>query len=867
MEPNRWRQVEELYHSALNVPIGERADFVRRACAESEELRREVQSLLSYESKAEDFINEPALEIAAKTFTPDEDTLIEPNLIGKTVSHYRVLERLGGGGMGVVYKAEDTKLSRKIALKFLSDELSEDRDAVQRFQREAHAASALNHPHICTIHDIDEHDGRQFIVMELLEGQTLKHLIGGKPLESRRVTELGAQIADALHSAHQRGVIHRDIKPANIFVTERGEAKVLDFGVAKLISPRRETAPTDVTQTRMAIGTLPYMAPEQVRGEPADARSDIWALGAVLFEMASGTPPFRAETAFELSSKILHEPFSPLPPLVPVQLRAVIEKCLQKEPARRHQGANEVRASLASMLTGATAPWATLRYRFMRRRWVAVAACLIVVAVASIWVNLNRLRSLFVRAPHVQSLAVLPFANLSGNSEQDYLADGVHEALLIDLSKLAGLRRVTGRSSVMRYQKADKPPSQIARELGVDALVTGSVLRSGDRVQIIAHLINGTTEQEIWADRFERDLRDLLSLQRDIVTAITRNIQLGLTTDEQRLLAQTPSLNSEAYEAYLKGRFFVSKGTPEGFERGFAYLHEAISKEPTNALAYSRLALAYTEAGHETLPDAFAQAKSAALKALELDPNSAEAYEVLAETKLYNDWDDWPGAEQNLQRALKLNPRLPAAHRNYSWYLHLMGRSDQALAEMHEAIEIDPMSPLMHEDLGYQFWDLHQEQKALDEQRRALEIDPSFPLAYWVLASIHGEMGRYAEAIAASEKAAQGDPELRWLLALSYARAGRKNAAISLAAEVKKQPSPMSEFGLATFYAAIGSRDEAFAWLERSFQDRFSLLPWLRLRGTEVQRPFDPYWSDPRYQALLGQMKLAQKSSPRSERP
>ena len=856
MEPDRWRQVEELYHSALNVPVGERADFIQKACAGNEELRREVESLLSYEGAAEDFINEPALEVAARTITPDKSTLLETDLAGRTVSHYRVLEKLGGGGMGVVYKAEDTKLRRKVALKFLPEELSHDSEAIQRFLREAHAASALNHPHICTIHDIDVHEGRQFIVMELLSGLTLKHLIGGKPLESRRAIELGKQIADALHSAHQHGVVHRDIKPANIFVTERGEAKILDFGVAKLIPPGSETVSVELTQTRMAIGTVPYMAPEQLRGEPADARSDIWALGAVLFEMACGTPPFRAETAFELSSKILREPFPPLPPQVPAQLRAAIEKCLQKETARRYQAASEVRASLEGMLTSASTPWMTLRYRFTRRLWPVMAACLVMVTVATIWGN--HVRSLFVRTPHVQSLAVLPFANLSGNSEQDYLADGVHEALLIDLSKLAGLRRVTGRSSVMRYQKAQKPPSQIARELGVDALVTGSILRSGDRVEIIAHLINGTTEQEIWADRYERDLRDLLYLQRDIVTDITRNIQLGLTADEQRLLAQTRSLNPEAYEAYLKGRFFVGKGTAEGFERGFAYLHEAIRKDPSNSLAYSRLALAYTEAGHETLPDAFAQAKSAARKALELDAKSAEAYEVLAETKLYNDWDDWPGAEQNFQRALTLNPRLSAAHRNYSWYLHLMGRSGEALAEMQKAIEIDPMSPLLHEDLGYQFWDLHQEQKAFDEQRRALEIDPSFPVAYWVLASFYGEMGRYAEAIAASEKAAQGDPQLRWLLALSYARAGRKNAALSLAAEIKKQPSPMSEFGLATFYAAIGSREEAFAWLERSFQDRFSLLPWLRRRGTEVQRPFDAYWSDPRYQTLLGQMKLPQ---------
>lgn len=497
------------------------------------------------------------------------------------------------------------------------------------------------------------------------------------------------------------------------------------------------------------------------------------------------------------------------------------------------------------------------RRQSFRRYWLSAAiAAAFLLAVAVPYLQRIRMSQRDDR-PRIESLAVLPLENLSGDPAQDYLASGLHEALITDLAKLSGFRRVIARSSVKRFEKTTLPPQQIARELGVDALLTGTVLRSGNRLQITAHLITAEDIQ-IWSQRYDREFQDVLSLQNEIVSGLTNGIKLQLTPQEQSLLAQTPSFNPGAYEAYLKGRFFVGKGTPEGFERGSAYLLDAIRKDPANPLAYSRLALAYTEAGHETLPDAFAQAKSAARKALELDPNSAEAYEVLAETKLYNDWDDWPGAEQNFQRALKLNPNLAAAHRNYSWYLHLMGRSDQALTEMQKAIELDPMSPLLHEDLGYQFWDLHQEEKALGEQRRALEIDPSFPVAYWVLACIHGETGRYAEAIAASEKAAQGDPELRWLLAVSYARAGRKSAALSLAAEIKKQPSPMSEFGLATFYATVGSREEALAWLERSFQDRFSLLPWLRRRGTGVQRPFDPYWSDQRYQSLLRQMKLPQ---------
>ncbi|MGH9600772.1 MAG: tetratricopeptide repeat protein, partial [Terriglobales bacterium] len=589
----------------------------------------------------------------------------------------------------------------------------------------------------------------------------------------------------------------------------------------------------------------------------------VWALGTVLYEMATGARPFQGQTGFELSSAIMNRPPAPLSGKVPIELKALIERCLEKEPQRRYQRGGELRAALEAVQTGAVSPWEGWRYRLARRRWLALAATGLLGLLVAAWVgwNVGGLRGRLVGVPptpRIESLAVLPLENLSGKAEQDYLAEGVHEALITDLANLSGLRRVIGRSSVLRYRKSEKPLAQIARELGVQGLITGSVLRSGDRVQVTAHLMNASTEEQIWGDRYERELRDVLALQNDIVTAITRGIKLKLASGEQQRLASARAVNPEAYEAYLKGRFHVAKFTPEGFERGLAYLHQAVEKDPTNPLVYSQLALTYSMIGHETIPNAFSQAKAAARKALELDKNSAEAYEVLAEIKLYGDWDDWRGAEQNFRQSLALNPNLAMAHRNYSWYLNLMGQSEAGIAEMKRAVEVDPNVPLFHEDLGWQYWDLGQSDKAVEEARKALEVDPNFPLAHLLLALVHAEKGLYTEAIAAAQKAAQGEPDLRWSLAFCYARAGRKDQALHIVEEIKKQPSPWADWGLAEVYAVLGDREEALRWLEQGFQDRFSLMPWLRLPDAGLERPFKPFRNDPRYQHLLRRMNLPQ---------
>ena len=627
-------------------------------------------------------------------------------MIGQTISHYHVLEQLGGGGMGVVHKAEDTKLGRLVALKFLSEELSKDKHAVERFQREARAASALNHPNICTIHDIDEHEGRQFIVMELLGGKTLKKCCDDGAMKAERVAKLGTQVAEALEAAHAKGIIHRDIKPANIFVTERGQAKVLDFGLAKLVQPVSEaTLTASLTGPQVIAGTLPYMPPEQLRGEPADARSDIWALGVVLYEMSAGRRPFHEEVPTQLISDIMHKippPPSRLNPDLSPRLDDIIQKCLEKDSENRYQSAKELEVDLRRLGAPASGEFAQARPA-SGRKYALLAVGLAAIVLAGVFVGSNlkswRERLFGPAAGNIQSLAVLPLKNISGDPAQDYFAGGMTEQLTTELAQLGALR-VTSIVSVMRYRNTSEPLPAIAKELNVDAVVAGAVNPKGDRVRISAQLIRAPTDQTVWAASYDRDMHDVLGLQSEVTQAIAREIRLRLSPQVQQGFTRSRKVNPQAYQAYLKGVYGTTTG-PMGM--GLEYFKEAIQLDPDYAPAYAALARAeYFQGLFGSLrpSQAFPEIKDLAEKALAKDSSLADAYGWRALAETHYDWN-WSAAQKDFEHALELNPSQADIHHDYAHYLLAMNRPEDSLAETQRAEALDPFNPMLVACVGW----------------------------------------------------------------------------------------------------------------------------------------------------------------------
>lgn len=758
--------------------------------------------------------------------------------VNSNISHYRILHKLGAGGMGEVYLAEDTQLGRNVAIKLLPPETVSDERARKRLVREARAVATLDHPNICSIYEVGEADGRSFIAMQYLEGETLDLRIKRKPVELKEFLTIASQIADALTEAHTHGIIHRDIKPSNVIITSRGQAKVMDFGLAKVIqqSGREDTeaeTKTLLTALDAIPGTLPYMSPEQLRGEQVSVCSDIWALGVVLYEMLTGQLPFSGSTAFTLSSAILRESPAPLAARVPARLRRVIQRCLAKEPSERYQHASEVRAALEVPRQAPHRTTDSLAGRPAQAR---------------------------AHRTRIRSLAVLPLENLSPNPEEEYFADGMTDALITTLAQI-GVLRVISRTSVMQYKGARKPLPEIAGELKVDAVIEGTVLRSGNRVRITAQLIHAATDTHLWAKSYESDLRDILALQSDVARTVAQEIQLQLTPQEKaRLAGPSPPVDPGAYEAFLKGRYHWYRRSPDALKLTLQYLQQATAKDVTYAPAYAGLADAYNSLGWDlyailTPAESFPKAKEAAKRALELDPNCGEANAALGWAATAYDWD-WVAAETEFQRAIKLRPQYGPVHIWYSHFLKAMGRSKESFEESRRALECDPLGLVLNMHMGWHYLYLREYQQSVDQLVKTLELDPGFIPARLFLGEAYEQMGMYEEAIAEFEEAvtlANRQPIYLAGLGHAYAISGNREGALSTIQELNQLSTQkfVPARGIAEIYMGLGDKEQAFAWLDKAFEQRNG---WL-LHVKENQR-YDSLRTDPRYIDLVRRMNL-----------
>ncbi len=867
MEPARWERVKALFHSALDRPPGERAAFLERACPDNRELLTEVESLLA-QAGDDVFLERPAGQSAEQSPGSRSRPATPPSALkaGQRLGPYEVLGLLGAGGMGEVYRARDARLERDVALKLLPHDRFEDATGRARLIREARAAASLNHPCICTIYEVGEEAGQTYLAMELVDGEPLSVIAHERALPAADVCRYGEQIAEALAHAHAHGIVHRDLKSANVVATRDGRVKVLDFGLAKRMTgptPARvntesETGAT-LTEPGQLVGTVAYMAPEQLRGEPADARSDLWALGVVLYELVSGARPFTGQSSFEVISKIVSDKPPALSRPVPVGLRAVIEKCLEKEPARRYQTASEVCAALAAIEGDGPAPWTALRYALAHRTWLLASAAALALVGLAVGLNFRELQTRWqgASARRIESLAVLPLANLSGDSGQEYFADGMTELLSTDLARLSGVKRVIGRGSVLRYKGTTTPIQEIARDLKVDGLVTGSVLRSGNRVSITAQLLDPATGSQLWANRYDRDLQDVFAVRNEIVSAIVRGMRAQLSPAETARLSTAAAVQPEVFEAYLQGHFHWLKQTREDDDLAERYFQTALDKDPNYALALAGLGLVWMQRGDNGIAppsDAFPKADALIKKAVSLDDSSADVHVTLANHLLT--FYDWPGAEREFRRAIEINPNLADAHFFYADFLLGQKRPDEWKPEMQRALELDPLNEF---NWTYYGWDLNylgRYDEAIPIFQRVLRTAPNKGASHLGLWGAYYRTQRYDLALASAREyfLSTGDREFADALGSSAADAASYRAAMRRAGEIMAARSKerlVPGIRIARMFAHAGDTDAAIQWLEKAYENRESPLArlavvwdWLDLHG------------DPRFQDLLHRLKL-----------
>ena len=868
-----WQKVKELYEAALLFLPEERLKYLDERCDGDNELRREVESLLSFSEDAGSFLEKPAVGEVAEIIISKN----EKRKTGGGFGHYEIIKQIGAGGMGEVYLARDKKLDREVAIKILNEKFSQDESNLNRFIQEAKAASSLNHPNILIIYEIGESDDCHFIVSELIKGKTLRETLVEKSLLVSEVLDISIQVATALCAAHEAHLIHRDIKPENIMIRPDNYVKILDFGLAKLIDRKdlsilgleEATIRHNETAKGVILGTVNYMSPEQAKGERVDERTDIFSFGVLIYEMIAGKTPFAGGSMSETFANLITaepQPISQSVSNVPDKLQDIVLKMLRKRKEDRYQTINDVLIDLKDLRENLTLDekldksrspesenatailqattvdsnkqtaetqlgfWpAVKRYKLL----AGFAMAVLLIGVVGFWFFANR----SMNTKRIESIAVLPLENLSGDASQDYFADGMTEALIGNLSQIGSLK-VISRTSVMRYKKSGKSIPEIAKELGVDGIIEGSVQRSGDRIRITTQLIHAATDASIWTKNYERSVSDILKLQSEIAQAVAGEIRIQLTPEEQRRFGKTKSIDPRATEAFLLGRHYFHKWTPESERQAVEQFQKAVSIEPEYADAWAGLADAWTVraiVGDIPVPEAEKPTRDAAIKALEIDPQNSAAH--ISMCFLHNNYDfDWSRSENSCRRGIELDPNNAKGHFAYAYMLARVGRWDEMSEQMETAISLDPAEPWWASVYGGFSIQARRFEQAEKHLKRAIEIDPNWRASYGGLSDLYVELGRFDEALKLAEKW-KNDP---LSIAYIYARMGNRQKAF----EFLKQSSDQDRFKLALIYSALDDFDKAFEVINQSLDRRegfmFGYANFLGLGKLKS----DPRWKD-----------------------
>lgn len=865
MDAKRWQKIKGLFDAVVELAPDERELFLDNSCGTDDSLRCEVEKLLASFEEAESFLEQPAVAEVADVIESRAEKLRK----GINFKHYEIIEQIGEGGMGEVYLARDTSLNRKVALKLLAAHIIEDKSRVSRFRQEAFATSTLNHPNIVTIYEISEHQGRDFIATEFIDGTTLRSVLQKKKLSVGEALDIALQVASALAAAHSAGIVHRDIKPENVMIREDGLVKVLDFGIAKYRPTEKGRKVLVETEIGEVIGTAAYMSPEQARGLEVDARTDVWSLGVILYEMIARKLPFAGKTKSDRIAAILErepEPLTKIKSEVSPELEQIVSRALEKEKEKRYAEVAEMTDDLLhlrsissdknlSPLILPSARKSAARQRFYLL--VVFAAALLVFGVIGFAFYLHSPGNTVLTADGKKSLAVLPFVNAAQDPDAEYLSDGITESIINNLSQLSDLK-VMSRNSAFRFKNNQTDTRAIAAQLGVETLVTGDIRQLGDKFIINVRLIDGKDDSQIWGDQFVRTNADVIAAQNEIAQAVASNLRLKLTGFEQRQLAKRYTENVEAYQLYLRGRFHIFKLTPTEIQKGMSYFQQAIEIDPNYALAYAGLSDAYRSialSGEALSTEIMPKAKAAANKALEIDERLVEAHTSLSSIIFWYDWD-WRASENQLKRAFELNPNNADARLFYAYLLSNTGRHAEALMEAKRARELDPLSLVFNALEGQFLLHAGQTDEALDRLQKTFELDSNFGLAHSFASSAYIEKEMYEEAIARANSAKELNPVSSHPVAfLCYAlvKSGKQAEArkdLERLLNLSKERY-ISPYDIALIYNAFDEREETFAWLERGFEGRDPRMTFLKV---------EPKWnnlrSEERFVSLFRRMNF-----------